>query len=151
MRRFSSAVAFLLLVLAAPLVLAQTTGDIVGRVTDEQGGALPGVAVEASGVAFQGTRTSVTDSAGTYRLVLLPPGIYKVTAGLQGFGKIESTVTVALGKTSTNDMKLRPSASAEIVVSGTAPLIDQDTSTIGNNIDSRQINDGAVRPRYGFT
>ncbi len=139
MRRFSSAIPFLFLALAAPFALAQTTGDIVGRVTDEQGGALPGVAVEASSVAFQGTRTSVTDATGTYRLVLLPPGIYKVTASLQGFARIESTVTVALGKTSTNDVKLRPSATAELVVTGTAPLIDQESAAIGNNIDNRQI------------
>ncbi len=139
MRRFSSAIPFLFLALAAPIAFAQTTGDIVGRVTDEQGGALPGVAVEATSASFQGTRTSITDTTGTYRLVLLPPGTYKVTASLQGFAKLESTVTVALGKTSTNDVKLRPSATAEVIVSGTAPLVDQDSTTIGDNIDSRQM------------
>ena len=139
MRRFSAAIPFLFLALVAPFAFAQTTGDIVGRVTDEQGGALPGVAVEATSAAFQGTRTSVTDTTGTYRLVLLPPGTYKVTASLQGFAKLESMVTVALGKTSTNDVKLRPSATAEVIVSGTAPLVDQDSTTIGDNIDSRQM------------
>ncbi len=139
MRRFSSAILFFCLTVAAPLALAQTTGDIVGHVTDEQGGALPGVSVEARGPAFQGARTNVTDATGTYRLVLLPPGVYKVTASLQGFARIESTVTVALGKTAAGDFKLRPTASAEITVSGTAPLVDQESSAIGNNIDSRQI------------
>jgi outer membrane receptor protein involved in Fe transport len=122
-----------------PLVLAQTTGDITGRVTDEQGGALPGVAVEARSPAFQGVRTSVTDASGTYRLVLLPPGTYKVTAALQGFAKIESTVIVNLGKTSSGDFRLRPTATAEVVVTGATPLIDQESATIGNNIDNRQI------------
>ena len=123
----------------APAARAQTTGDITGRVTDEQGGALPGVTVEARSPAFQGVRTSVTDASGTYRLVLLPPGTYKVTAGLQGFAKIESTVIVNLGKTTSGDFKLRPTATAEVVVTGAAPLIDQESATIGNNIDSRQI------------
>src|SRR5271154_2765191 len=139
MRRFSSSLLFLFLAVSAPLAFAQTTGDITGRITDEQGGALPGVAVEARGPAFQGTRTSVTDASGVYRLVLLPPGVYRVTASLQGFAKIESSVTVGLGKTTSGDFKLRASTSAEVLVTGDAPLIDQQSSTIGNNIDSRQI------------
>jgi hypothetical protein len=139
MRRLSSAILFCFLALPASLCLAQTTGDITGRVLDEQGGVLPGVAVEARGPAFQGARTSVTDGTGAYRLVLLPPGVYKVTASLPGFAKTEGTVTVALGKTSTNDLKLRPTTTAEVTVSGIAPLVDQESSEIGNNIDSRQI------------
>jgi hypothetical protein len=121
------------------VALSQTTGDIVGRVTDEQGGVLPGVTVEASGPAFQGVRTNVTDASGTYRLVLLPPGVYKVTASLQGFARVESTITVALGKSANGDMKLRASATAEVTVTGIAPLIDQESATIGNSISSRQI------------
>ncbi len=54
---------------------AQTTGGIVGRVTDEGGGSLPGVTVEAASPALQGTRTAVTDRTGAYRLTLLPPAI----------------------------------------------------------------------------
>ncbi len=139
MRRFSSFFLVLCVSALAPFAVAQTTGDITGHVTDEQGGVLPGVTVEARGPAFQGTRTSVTDASGVYRLVLLPPGVYKVTAALQGFARIESTITVSLGKTSFGDFKLRPTATAEVVVSGTAPLIDSESSTVGNNIDSRQI------------
>ena len=99
MRRLAVPCLFLALFSLASIALAQTTGDINGRVTDEQGGSLPGVTVEARGPAFQGVRTSVTDASGSFRLVLLPPGTYKVTAGLQGFAKVESTVIVSLGKT----------------------------------------------------
>ena len=139
MRRFSSVALFASLALSASLSLAQTTGDIAGHVLDEQGGALPGVTVDASGPAFQGVRTSVTDASGGYRLVLLPPGIYKVTAALQGFARTESTVIVALGKTSTGDFHLRPAVTAEIIVSGEAPVIDQSSSSVGTNINSREI------------
>ena len=97
MRCFIYSVLVACVVVSAPLALAQTTGDIVGRVTDEQGGVLPGVTVEARGPAFQGVRSNVTDGGGVYRLVLLPPGVYKVTATLQGFARVESTITVALG------------------------------------------------------
>ena len=139
MRRFLQAIAIAAVGLGSSYALAQTTGDIVGHVTDETGGVLPGVTVEARGPAFQGVRSNVTDAAGAYRLVLLPPGTYKVTAALQGFATTEATVVVGLGKTSTGDMRLRPTASAEVVVTGESPLIDQTQVTIGNNIDSRQI------------
>ena len=84
MRRFLLATPIAAILLFSASALAQTTGDIVGRVVDEQGGALPGVTVEARGPSFQGVRTSVTDANGVYRLVLLPPGIFKVTADAPG-------------------------------------------------------------------
>jgi protocatechuate 3,4-dioxygenase beta subunit len=43
---------------------AQTTGTIEGTVTDQNGGALPGVTVEASSARLQGTRTATTDGQG---------------------------------------------------------------------------------------
>ncbi len=139
MRRFLLAILVALPFFLSSPILAQTTGDITGRVLDEQGGAMPGVTVEGRSPAFQGVRTAVTDATGTYRLILLPPGTYKVTATLQGFARSESTVTVSLGKTSTGDFRLRPSATAEVIVSAAAPLVDQESTTIGANIDNQQI------------
>jgi hypothetical protein len=139
MRRLSSYLPCLLLAISASFSLAQTTGDILGRVTDEQGGALPGVTVEAQGSALQGTRTAVTDSSGGYRLVLLPPGSYKVTATLQGFARAEETVVVSLARTSTSQIRLRPTAQAEVTVVGEAPVVDTTSTEFGKNFDQRQI------------
>jgi outer membrane receptor for ferrienterochelin and colicin len=139
MRRFSSVIPFLFLALAAPLALAQTTGDITGHVTDEQGGALPGVTVEARGPALQGARTAVTDATGAYHLVLLPPGSYKVTAALQSFARVEKTVVVSLARTATADINLKPSTTAEVTVTGQAPIVDTTSTDVGENFDSRQI------------
>ena len=68
---------------------AQTTGTIEGTVTDQGGGALPGVTVELSGPHLQGTRTATTANDGRFRFISLPPGPYKVTANLSGFGNVE--------------------------------------------------------------
>ena len=50
MRRcvFASFVVVLCGILAVPALAQQTTGNITGRVTDQQGGALPGVTVTAT-------------------------------------------------------------------------------------------------------
>jgi hypothetical protein len=61
-------------------------GSIAGVVRDTSGGFMPGVTVEASSPALiEKTRTVVTDGAGQYRIVDLPPGIYQVTFTLSGF------------------------------------------------------------------
>jgi outer membrane receptor for ferrienterochelin and colicin len=140
MRRFLRAALWALPLLAAASVSqAQITGDIVGRVMDEQGGALPGATVEARSPAFQGVRTAVTDATGTFRLILLPPGVYRVTATLPGFARFEQNVTVALGRTVTPEIQLRAAVKEEIVVSGQAPTVDQTSAALSTNIDSRKI------------
>ena len=39
----------------------QTFGELVGKVTDDQGGVLPGVTVTLSGPAVMGTQTAVSN------------------------------------------------------------------------------------------
>src|SRR4029077_8270472 len=81
----SGALSGALLLTIAAVGFAQTTGGIVGRVTDEQGGVLPGVTGEARGPALQGSRVATSDGTGTYRLTLLPPSEYTVTFAYEGF------------------------------------------------------------------
>ncbi|MFY9552107.1 MAG: TonB-dependent receptor [Thermoanaerobaculia bacterium] len=139
MRRLLLPILVALLFIPASSALSQTTGDITGRVLDEQGGVLPGVTVEARGPALQGVRSTVSDGTGAYRLVLLPPGTYKVTATLPGFAKVEETVVVSLAKTSSADLRLRAAVKEEIVVSGESPVVDTTSTATGSNFDSRQI------------
>src|SRR5215216_3786490 len=65
---------------------AQIAGSIVGRVTDESGGVLPGVTVTATSPALQLPQVAgVTDAQGDYRLTPLPIGTYEVSYTLSGF------------------------------------------------------------------
>jgi hypothetical protein len=91
--------------------MAQTSGSLAGRATDESGGTLPGVTVEAKSPALQGSRVTTTDSGGRYRLTLLPPGTYAVSFSLAGFAvETKAGILVNLGKDSTVDVVLRPAA-----------------------------------------
>src|SRR5262245_50113492 len=61
-------------------------GCIDGLVTDQSGGALPGVTVTASSPVLQvGQVSTVTDGEGFYRFVALPRGAYQVSFELSGF------------------------------------------------------------------
>ncbi|HEX9458241.1 MAG TPA: TonB-dependent receptor, partial [Thermoanaerobaculia bacterium] len=129
----------LFLLVTLPLA-AQTTGTISGRVIDSSGAAIPGVTVEATSTALQGTRVAVSDGAGLYRLFLLPPGSYSVAFTLTGFAaKKNAGVTVALGKETTVDAVLAPAMTESITVGSFAPPIDTSSNTLGTNLTATQI------------
>src|SRR5262245_63624574 len=68
------------------VLLAQGSASVAGVVVDTSGAVLPGVTVEASSPALiERARSAVTDAAGQYKIVSLPPGVYTVSFGLAGF------------------------------------------------------------------
>ncbi len=130
--------AAMLLLLSAPLA-AQTTGGIVGRVSDENGAALPGATVTATSRALQGSRVVTSDSTGAYRLNLLPPGDYVLTFELAGFAPEHQNVPVGLDRATTVNGTLHPSESEEITVVSDAAVIDLASTTVGSNLNQQAI------------
>ena len=63
--------------LSAGVGTGQQAAGIMGQVTDENGGVLPGVTVSATSPALQvGSVADVTNDRGEYRFYWLPPGQY---------------------------------------------------------------------------
>ncbi|GAF87990.1 unnamed protein product, partial [marine sediment metagenome] len=120
------------LLILSPLVFSQSkeTGAIVGTINDEENSPLPGVEVTLSSENLMGDRSMIADSNGHYRFPALPPGLYTVTAKLQGFAttireNIRVTTTVRL----TVDLAMKLSAiEEEITVIAVSPTIDVKTS-----------------------
>ena len=78
-------------VLLAPATVSAQTG-IAGVVRDTTGAIMPGVTVEASSPALiEKSRVAISDSAGQYKIVDLPPGTYAVTFSLAGFKSVKRT------------------------------------------------------------
>lgn len=135
----STALAGLTLIFSAT-VFAQTTGSLAGRTADESGGVLPGVTVEARSPSLQGARAVVTDGSGRYRITFLPPGQYAVVFTLAGFQpETKSGITVSLGNETTLDSVLHPSATAQVLVTGEAPVVDTGSTSLGTNLTSRAV------------
>jgi len=145
--RFSLVLAACLL-LIAPIVVAQTTGNIDGTVTDQSGGVLPGVTVELSSPALQGTRSATTAADGRYRFVALPPGNYRVTAALSGFGPVQKNATVQLDSTATVNLQMQLAAAEKITVTGEAPIVDVTSTTTGTNYTAQVMNRLPVGRNY---
>src|SRR6266704_925551 len=73
-------------------------GSISGSVTDPQGATVLGASVKVVSKDTNQAYTTETDSAGLFRLSLLPPGIYRVEVAKQGFRKtVVGNVEVAVG------------------------------------------------------
>src|SRR5437016_2449509 len=91
--------AFVIFSLSVAIASAQdTTGTILGTITDASGAVLPGVTITVKNVDTSQARTLVSDAAGRYRVPLLQPGRYEVTAQLSGFQTmVRSGITVTVG------------------------------------------------------
>ena len=82
--------------------VSATTGSINGKVSDATGGVLPGVTVTITSPSMQGTRTDSSGTDGGFRFPAVPPGDYKLTFELAGFGNchvILLQLAVAYGHT----------------------------------------------------
>ena len=142
------AVLMLGLFLLPAVHLAQTTGDISGRVGDSSGTPLPGVTIEATSPSLPGVRVSVTGRDGGYRIPAIPPGSYRLVANLSGFRPVEKACSLSLGSAMTVDLTLRLETEAQVVVLGGTPLIDTTSTTTGTNYTSDVINHLPVDRNY---
>src|SRR5437867_13298704 len=84
---------------ATPAAAQIDQGRLTGTVKDAQGGVLPGVTVTAKSPALIGTRSVVTEAAGTYSIASLPSGEYELTFELAGFQSFKrSNIQLNLGQ-----------------------------------------------------
>jgi hypothetical protein len=130
------------------VVIAQTTGDISGRVTDASEEPLPGVTMEATSPSLPGARLSLTDQDGQYRIPAIPPGAYRVLATLSGFRPVEKTCTVTLDSSMTVNLTLRLETEEHLLVSGETPPIDTTSTTTGTSYTSDVISHLPVGRNY---
>ncbi|MGQ0737035.1 MAG: carboxypeptidase regulatory-like domain-containing protein, partial [Acidobacteriota bacterium] len=114
------------LLAAVPAAAQEQRGSIEGIVKDASGGLLPGVTVEARSRALVGVATTVTDDRGGYRFPALSPGVYVMSAELQGFQltRVED-IELQLGQLLKIDLTLTIASLTEIVqVAAESPIID---------------------------
>ena len=136
------------LLLALPGKAVAQEAVLLGTVTDNTGGVLPGVTViaihEATGNVFE----TVTDGTGQYRLAVRT-GSYTITATLTGFQTVvQAEILLLLSQEQPADFELALATLEETVtVTGEAPLVDTTGSTVTSNIDPLQVQELPVNGR----
>jgi carboxypeptidase family protein len=125
----------LALVWCIPSVGQVVKGSISGSVVDPQGAVVSGAQITAKNVETGVPFTTTTDSAGLYRLNLLPVGTYSVEVKAQGFKTATSNgVVVAAGRDSglgAIHMSVGET-STTVEVTAEAPLIETTESQISS-------------------
>ena len=125
----------------------QTFGELVGKVTDAQGGVLPGVTVTLTGPAVMGSPTAVTGATGQYRFPAVNSGTYTLKFELAGFSPmLREGIVVPVRQTITVDAALKLASLQETVtVSGSSPTVDVEITRSSRRCRRRARSSG--RPR----
>ena len=127
-----------LLVLSIHGVAAQTTtATLTGTVLDETQAVLPGVEITVTNVGTGATRTTISGDSGGYSIGDLPSGEYELEAQLPGFQTaVRSGIRLTVGSRAALEITLRVGEVSErVVVTGDAPLVDTQTSTLRGLVD----------------
>src|SRR5579859_4580159 len=132
------AVLFLLVPLA--FSQTQTTGDIVGVITDTSGAVVPGATVTLKSTESGETRTATTNDQGQYRFSLLKPGEFTLAATNSGLKSNISKVSLLVGEEQAVNITMNPQGTQTIVeVTAEAPTLQTENANIQTNFNQQQV------------
>src|SRR5690349_3962428 len=138
---------------AAPLIQAQSvTATLVGTVTDQSGAAVPAASLALTASATNVKRVAASGDNGDFTIPGLAPGIYQLIVSHSGFKQtVVDRVELLVNQTARVDVVLQVGAVAESVeVTGVNPLVASETSSVGQVINTNQIEDLPLKGRAVF-
>jgi len=126
-----------------------TTGAIVGTVKDSSGAIIPGAPVTVRNQATNIVRNATSNERGDYNVPLLPPGLYEVSVLQSGFrNAVYSNLTVDVNQTVRVDVTLTlGNQSEEVKVTEAAPLLNTDTSSVGQVVGLQSVTELPINQR----
>jgi hypothetical protein len=131
----------LILLVSAPL--AAQTGGIGGTVKDPSGGAVVNAAVTLINEDTNARQSQTTAAAGSYAFPQVQPGRYRLEAEAPGFKKfIQSGIAIDVQQQVALDVALPIGQTSEsIEVTAETPLLQPNTSSLGQIVSNREISD----------
>jgi hypothetical protein len=117
------------------------SGDITGTITDPSGKAVVGAQVTVKSQGTDATKVATSGANGGYRVSLLPPGTYIITATASGFETSSITAAVSAGQISQQDLALSVgSGTTTVEVTGNeVPVLDTQDANITTTFDMQQV------------
>jgi hypothetical protein len=118
-----------------------TTGSFVGRVSDSGGSVIPNATLKLRNEAT-GTSTSQQSSfSGDYTFSYVQPGVYELSVSANGFQThVLNHLNLDIQQTLREDFTLNVGqTTTSVQVTAQTPLIQTDSTYVGNIVDGKQI------------
>src|SRR5579864_8413980 len=149
-RLFSIGLALCLVLAVTPLNAQTTAGSIVGTVTDPSGAIIAGASITITNVGTNIAVKTTSDSAGEYVVTPLEVGRYSVTFEATGFKRsLRPDIQVNVQDRVRVDTKLEVGQVTDTVeVAAAAPILETDTSYLGEVVDEQRIVDLPLNGRF---
>ena len=143
-----SVFAYLFVVALICLLLASasgqdSTGSIRGTISDPSGAMVAGAEVTLTNTGNAREHKTLSTSAGTFALDLLPPGSYDIRVQAPGMAPtVRKSLTVEVGGILELTFRLNlPGATETVEVSGDTPTVQTQPSTVSTVISEQEMND----------
>jgi Carboxypeptidase regulatory-like domain len=129
-----------------------TYGAIAGSVTDPSGAAIPDAQVTLTNLGTTEKRTQPTGSDGLYTFVNVIPGNYRIDIEKEGFKHVtREPIVVQVQQTTRIDAALQVGqVSEKIEVTAETPLLQSETSSLGQVIEERKAEELPLNGRNIF-
>jgi hypothetical protein len=116
-------------------------GSIVGTVSDPSRSVIPNAKITLTNTATGERRTATSGADGTYRFVNLLPGAYKLEIEAPGFQRYtQDQIEVNVEATVRADAAMQlGSVEQTVEVTGAAPLLQTETATVGQVVNTRSV------------
>src|SRR6267154_326181 len=138
----ASTLLFVLAMIFGPTALrADVTGSILGVVHDRSQAVVAGARIEATKVQTNFKQETVSAADGSYRILALPAGTYKVTVTSPGFQQYTATdVDLKVNDQLRVDVTLDVgSVTEKVEISANAVQVQTESTQLGDVIDSKKM------------
>jgi hypothetical protein len=141
-----------LVLFSLPIAAQETVGRVIGVVTDPSGSVIPKAKVTVTNVDTNDSKDTTTGSDGSYQVLLLPVGNYRVTAEAEGFRKtVTSAQKLDINQSLKIDVKLEVGTTSETVqVEANASGVETVVATLGSVVSGSQIAEAPLDGRNVF-
>ena len=124
-------------------LFSQTSAGVNGVVLDSSGGLIADAAVVVTNLDTGTKRETASNENGAYQFPLLQSGRYSISARKQGFKQVtRDGVQLELNQVAKIDFTMEPGALSETIeVQAAAPLLESNTSSVGQVIETKAVSD----------
>ena len=132
-----------------PMAAQEASGRVLGVVTDPSGSLIPNAKVTVTNVDTGIGSETVTKDDGSYQVLLLPVGSYRVAAEAQGFRRsVTASQKLEINQSLKIDVKLEVGATTETVqVEANASGVETVVATLGSVVSGSQISEAPLDGR----